>query len=120
MTTPTPPDVHRIGTNGTGGRHVDLGFVDNHGVYHFRTGAQVLANGDYLDPNGRKTGTSVVIRADGSRVTGGRLQDGAFPEHNEARAKHAVDVIYQNTYDANPDTYAGNPAGVFADAPPAL
>ncbi len=115
MTNPAPPDVHRVYTN-KGGRHVDLGFVDNAGVYHFSNGAKVLANGDYFLPDGTKYGTSVVIRADGSRITGGRAQDGAYPEHNIAREKHNVDAQYQSTYDADPDTFDANPAAVFTVA----
>ncbi|QMU22889.1 hypothetical protein [Gordonia rubripertincta] len=116
MTAPTPPDVHRIYAAGPGGRHVDLGFVDNAGVYHFRNGAKVLVNGDYIRPDGVKEGTSVVIRADASRITGGRVQDAAYPEDNAAREKHAVDSKYQDTYDANPSAYADYPAKVFTDA----
>lgn len=108
MTTPSPPDVHRVYT-----RSAPLGYVDNGGVYHFPGGGKVLANGDYIDPSGSKLGTSVVVAEDAARLSGRPVRDAAFPEDNEARAKHHVDARYQSTYDADPDTYAGNPLAVF-------
>jgi hypothetical protein len=103
----TTPDVHRIHTAGT----VTLGFVDTDGVYHFPGGRRVLANGDALDANGAKTGSSTVVRSDGALITGGQLQDGADPEANAANARHAVDRRYQDAYDADTDL---TPAEVFA------
>ncbi|QIK49648.1 hypothetical protein P9A14_02525 [Gordonia hongkongensis] len=120
MTAPTPPDVHRVYTevqmpSDFGRNRLNaLGFVDNAGVYHFPDGGTVLANGDYVEPEGAKLGTSVVVAEDGSRLSGAPLLDAAFPAHNEARAKHHVDARYQDAYDTDPESFAGNPAGVFA------
>lgn len=109
----TPPDVHRIATGGAGGRQVTLGFVDRDGVYHFPDGRRILANGDAVAPHVGKTGSSAVVRSDGSTTQGGTSVDGAYPEHNAASRKHAVDMLYQAAYDANPDL---EPDQVFAAA----
>lgn len=108
MPNPSPPDVHRVTT-----RYAALGFVDNAGVYHFPDGGKVLANGDHIEPYGTKFGSSVVVGEDGSTLSGRPVRDAAFPEDNEARAKHHVDARYQATYDSDPDTFDANPAAVF-------
>lgn len=119
MTYSTSPDVHRVYTDFQmssdfgRNRRTSLGFVDNDGVYHFPVGGRVLANGDYIEPEGAKLGTSVVVAEDGSRLSGAPLRDAAFPEDNEARAKHHVDARYQDAYDADPEAFAGKPAAVF-------
>ena len=114
MTYSTSPDVNRVYTDFQmssdfgRNRRTSLGFVDNDGVYHFPVGGRVLANGDYIEPEGDKLGTSVVVGEDGSRLSGAPLRDAAFPEDNEERSKHHVDA-----YDADPEAFAGKPAAVF-------
>ncbi|MDH3021552.1 hypothetical protein QEN41_16340 [Gordonia alkanivorans] len=122
MTASTRPDVHLVYTDVQTpsdfgrNRHTALGFVDNAGVYHFPDGSRVLTNGDHVEPSGATLGSSVIVGADGSKLSGGPLRDAAFPEDNADRSKHHVDALYQSTYDANPDAYDAHPAKVFTDA----
>lgn len=110
----TAPDVHRISTMRGPNATVILGYVDSDGVYHFPDGSSVHANGDAFTHDGIKTGSSVVVRADGSLQTYGLgPRDGGDPTANAARVKHSVDQRYQAVYDANPEDFT-EPADVFA------
>lgn len=109
----TPPDVHHINTYRPGGVHVELGFVDTAGVYHFPNGAQILANGRYILPDGTLAGTSAIVASNGAIRVGGIPRDAQDPESNEANTKHAVDSRYQAAYNTAPESFT-NPAAVFA------